>query len=167
MALDTCSTGPYREGDLKVLPAHGALSLEGSRTGLHGSRSDMRESLGQASCQQGACQARRRAGRPDPSPAGHLTGTGCSKTSQVHLPAHPLPWGHLLQGRESRPAAPALAQAWAQMVPCRGLPAGPTSSTLGGRGQQTLRSPEFCPCPSQGHPSAGRTDTGGCRAAVR
>ena len=77
----TCSTGPYREGDLKVLPAQGALSLEGSGTGLHGSRSDPRESLGQASCQQGACQARRRAGRPDPSPAGHLTGTGCEASS--------------------------------------------------------------------------------------
>lgn len=74
----TCATGPYREGDLKVLPAQGALSLEGSGTGLHGSRSDPCESLGQASCQQGACQAGHRAGRPDPSPAGHLTGTGCS-----------------------------------------------------------------------------------------
>lgn len=162
----TCSTGPYREGDLKVLPAQGALSLEGSGTGLHGSRSEPRESLGQASCQQGACQAGRRTGRPDPSPAGHLTGTGCSKTSQVHLPAHPLPWGHLLQGWESRPAAPDLAQAWAQMAPCGGLPAGPTSPTLGCRGQQAPRSPKFCPHPSQGRPSAGRTDTGGCRTAV-
>lgn len=162
----TCSMGPYREGDLKVLPAQDALSLEGSGTGLHGSRSDPRESLVQASCQQGACQAGCRAGRSDPSPARHLTGTGCSKISQVHLPAHPLPWGHLLQSWESRPVAPDLAQAWAQMAPCGGLPAVPTSPTLGGREQQTPRSPKFCPRPSQGCPSAGRTDTGGCRAAV-
>ena len=39
------------------------------------------------------CQARRRAGRPDPSPAGHLPGTGRSMTSQVGLapPACPPP----------------------------------------------------------------------------
>lgn len=54
------------------------------------------------------CQARHGAGRPHPSTAGHLPDAGRSKDKpgRLHLPVHPLQWGHLLQGWEPRPPRP-------------------------------------------------------------
>lgn len=65
VALDMCPLrgafwGRESEPHLQLPPSQGALSPEVSGTGLHGSRRDLGERLGQASCTYG-CQAGRRA----------------------------------------------------------------------------------------------------------
>lgn len=88
------------------------------------------------------CQAGHRAGRPDPSPAGHLPGTGRSTTSQVGLtpPACPPPCCAATCSRARSPSGPGLWHRPGHRWPCRR-----TSSILGGRGRQASRSPKFCP----------------------
>lgn len=163
VALDTCPLrGAFWAWESELPPSQGALSPEVPGTGPRGSRRDLGERLGHASCTYG-CQAGHRAEGPTPARPDTCPAQDAPKTSRAGSTCLSTPCGGATCSRAGA-AAPSPWHRPGHRWLCAWGQQGARHHYVGDRGRRASRPQMFCPHPSQGlaKGGAGRRGRGGC-----